>query len=112
LSGRKNYHKIDHDNQLSNNGGGRSRRDSPQIAATKMYGKIDPERLKGSVLARINLNYLVTRTSIMELVEEFGNADMLLTDRRHMTSQDYESITSTFTATQAINSNQDATNSW
>jgi hypothetical protein len=108
LSGHKNYHKMDHNNQLSYNGGSRSRKDPPQIAATKIYGKIDSsERLKSCVLARQNPNYLVVQNSLMELVEEFGNADMLLKDRRHMTSQDYEAVTNAFTTTQAINSRRD-----
>jgi hypothetical protein len=107
LSGQKNYHKMNHNNQLSYNGGSRSRKDPPQIATTKMYGKIDSERLKSCVLARQNPNYLVVRNSLMELVEEFGNANMLLKDRRHMTSQDYEAITNAFTTTQAINSRRD-----
>jgi hypothetical protein len=98
---------MDHNNQLSNYGGGRSRRDSPQIAATKLFSKIDPERLKGSVLARLNPNYLVVRNYLMELVEEYGNADMLLKDRRHMTSQDYNTIINAFTTTQAINLRRD-----
>jgi hypothetical protein len=99
---------MNHNNQLSNNGGGRSRKDSPQIAATKMYGKIDFKRLQRSVLAPLTSNYLFVRNSIMELVEEYGNADMLLKGRRHMTSiQDYETIADAFTTTQAINSRRD-----
>jgi hypothetical protein len=43
----------------------------------------------------------------MELVEEYGNADMLIKDRRHMISQDYNAITNAFTTTQAINSRRD-----